>query len=177
MNKHKQRGFTIVELLIVIVVVAILAAVTVVAYNGIQNRSRLAKDGQDLAVLTKAIQLYIANGGSMRDRVAGANSGSGCGGYWFGSGDSLYSCSKTMRQALKDSGYLPQSFNRDFMLAFCNTSGGAGADGKRAVLIKSEVAPPNTPSEQIAPDTCGDNTFNGYTANQYNMNLAKIVEG
>lgn len=35
----KQSGFTIVELLIVIVVIAILAAITVVAYTGIQNRA------------------------------------------------------------------------------------------------------------------------------------------
>jgi len=34
------RGFTIVELLIVIVVIAILAAITIVAYNGIQNRAK-----------------------------------------------------------------------------------------------------------------------------------------
>lgn len=33
------RGFTIVELLIVIVVIAILAAITIVAYNGIQQRA------------------------------------------------------------------------------------------------------------------------------------------
>lgn len=36
----KQSGFTIVELLIVIVVIAILAAVTIVAYNGIQNQAK-----------------------------------------------------------------------------------------------------------------------------------------
>lgn len=36
----KQNGFTIVELLIVVVVIAILAAITVVAYNGIQNRAK-----------------------------------------------------------------------------------------------------------------------------------------
>ncbi|MBM3210321.1 type II secretion system protein [Candidatus Saccharibacteria bacterium] len=39
-NKTKQSGFTIVELLIVIVVIAILAAITIVAYNGIQNRAK-----------------------------------------------------------------------------------------------------------------------------------------
>lgn len=39
MLKTKQNGFTIVELLIVIVVIAILAAITVVAFNGIQARA------------------------------------------------------------------------------------------------------------------------------------------
>lgn len=39
MQNKKQLGFTIVELLIVIVVIGILAAITVVAYNGIQNRA------------------------------------------------------------------------------------------------------------------------------------------
>jgi len=34
------RGFTIVELLIVIVVIGILAAITIVAYNGITNRAK-----------------------------------------------------------------------------------------------------------------------------------------
>lgn len=35
----QRSGFTIVELLIVVVVIAILAAITVVAYTGIQNRT------------------------------------------------------------------------------------------------------------------------------------------
>ena len=46
-NSNK-RGFTIVELLIVIVVIAILAAISIVAYNGIQNRGK-ASSGQALA--------------------------------------------------------------------------------------------------------------------------------
>lgn len=37
---QKHKGFTIVELLIVVVVIAILAAITIVAYNGIQNRAK-----------------------------------------------------------------------------------------------------------------------------------------
>lgn len=36
----KQTGFTIVELLIVIVVIGILAAITIVAFNGMQDRAR-----------------------------------------------------------------------------------------------------------------------------------------
>lgn len=39
-TKSNNRGFTLVELLIVIVVIAILAAISLVAYNGIQDRSR-----------------------------------------------------------------------------------------------------------------------------------------
>lgn len=52
----KQKGFTIVELLIVIVIIGILAAITVVAYNGIQQRAdntrriAAAKDWQKLIV-------------------------------------------------------------------------------------------------------------------------------
>lgn len=39
MSSQKQTGFTIVELLIVIVVIGILAAITIVAYNGVQQRA------------------------------------------------------------------------------------------------------------------------------------------
>lgn len=47
--KTKQNGFTIVELLIVIVVIGILAAITIVAYNGVQNRARDTTVSADLS--------------------------------------------------------------------------------------------------------------------------------
>lgn len=50
-SQTKQKGFTIVELLIVIVIIAILAAISIVAYNGIQQRSR------DSAAASAASQL------------------------------------------------------------------------------------------------------------------------
>lgn len=54
---RKQTGFTIVELLIVIVVIGILAAITVVAYNGIQQR---AQNSQTVAAVKDYEQMYIA---------------------------------------------------------------------------------------------------------------------
>lgn len=57
-----RSGFTIVELLIVIVVIAILAAITIVAYNGIQARARDAQRQTDIATIKKALELYyVAN--------------------------------------------------------------------------------------------------------------------
>lgn len=52
------RGFTIVELLIVIVVIAILAALSVVAYNGIQQRARDTQRKSDIAQIVKGLELY-----------------------------------------------------------------------------------------------------------------------
>jgi type II secretion system protein G len=61
---NKQRGFTIVELLVVIVVIAILAAITIVAYNGIQQRARDSSIRADLANLSKKLELYNADNGT-----------------------------------------------------------------------------------------------------------------
>lgn len=54
----KQSGFTIVELLIVVVVIAILAAITIVAYSGIQQRAREQVVRSDLQSLQKAMLMY-----------------------------------------------------------------------------------------------------------------------
>jgi prepilin-type N-terminal cleavage/methylation domain-containing protein len=52
----RERGFTIVELLIVIVVIAILAAISVVAYSGIQQRAKASAAKSDLRNFAKAIE-------------------------------------------------------------------------------------------------------------------------
>lgn len=60
----RNKGFTIVELLIVIVVIGILAAITIVAFNGVQARATFAKHQSQLSTINKAIQLYYADNGT-----------------------------------------------------------------------------------------------------------------
>lgn len=58
-----KHGFTIVELLIVIVVIAILASISVVAYNGIQTRAKNTKTTTATTAWVKALKLYNADTG------------------------------------------------------------------------------------------------------------------
>lgn len=65
MARRRSSGFTIVELLIVIVVIAILAAITVVAYTGIQNRANDSAVQSDLRNFGSKIQAFIATEGKV----------------------------------------------------------------------------------------------------------------
>lgn len=61
--KKSGSGFTIVELLVVVVVIAILAAITIVSYNGITQQAQNTQLLGKVDSYTKAIQLYkIQNG-------------------------------------------------------------------------------------------------------------------
>ena len=59
----KAHGFTIVELLIVIVVIGILAIISLVIYRGIVNRANNAAVMSDLAQFAKQVEIYYLRNG------------------------------------------------------------------------------------------------------------------
>ncbi len=79
MGSKRNSGFTIVELLIVIVVIGVLAAIVIVAYNGITVGARDAGRIQTLNQLQKAIELYYANEGRYPPIAHGLGNESTCG--------------------------------------------------------------------------------------------------
>lgn len=59
---QQERGFTIVELLVVIVVIGVLAAVVIVAYNGVTNSAKNSAYKSDAQNLAKIAEVVNAQG-------------------------------------------------------------------------------------------------------------------
>lgn len=70
--QRKDHGFTIVELLIVIVVIGILAAITIVAFNGVQQRANNTSRINGVSQTLKLVKAYQATYGDI-PLAAGAN--------------------------------------------------------------------------------------------------------
>ena len=126
----KQTGFTIVELLIVIVVIGILAAITIVAYNGIQTRAKDTTRKSDVAAMAKATAIYtIQSGDKLIDESA--KCGSHGAGYWrsnYAGLPSIYQCvsgEATSTDSSDDIPGLPKvdPANTSYMKANCTKDG------------------------------------------------------
>ncbi|HSX42690.1 MAG TPA: type II secretion system protein, partial [Candidatus Saccharimonadales bacterium] len=59
--KNKSKGFTIVELLIVIVVIGILATLVIVTFTGIQQKARDSKRKTDISAIQAALESYYSS--------------------------------------------------------------------------------------------------------------------
>ncbi len=75
----KKSGFTIVELLIVVVVIGVLAAIVIVAYNGITVSARDSSRISAVNQLAKAIEIYHVQTGQYPAIIHGLGSETSCG--------------------------------------------------------------------------------------------------
>lgn len=160
----KQSGFTIVELLIVIVVIGILAAITIVAFNGVQAKARDTQRKQNLNDLAKMISIYRMDVGDYMTTGGGAGNGQG----WVNSGGT------TIPQMLVNAGLLSNATSiRD---PVCLAGGVTGCSGylkvncntpspRSVLLARLESLPTGQPTP--AALTGCDNT--GYWST-YQMN-------
>mgnify|MGYP000863723167 CR=1 FL=1 len=145
-GQRKTHGFTIVELLIVIVVIAIIAAITVVAYSGIQSRARDAPRKQDITSLIKAFEVYYSQNGTF-PVTSGSTSINGS---WVTTADASWSnleailvpqyISKLPRDPISKqmtAGNFPwnDADGYDYSIFTANTSGYCGVGVRQAYLI------------------------------------------
>ncbi|MEO5950463.1 MAG: prepilin-type N-terminal cleavage/methylation domain-containing protein, partial [Candidatus Saccharimonadales bacterium] len=68
-----EKGFTIVELLIVIVVIGILAAIIIVAYQGVTSRAKAAQYVTDVTSIIKKGESYAAINNNYALTAAGSD--------------------------------------------------------------------------------------------------------
>lgn len=64
MKRVRVTGFTIVELILVLVIIAILTTMTLVVFRGVQDRARDAVRVQDATMIVRALQTYNARNGN-----------------------------------------------------------------------------------------------------------------
>lgn len=131
-----SRGFTLVEILTVAIIIAILATITMVAYNGVQARARDTVRKNDLAAIAEAIALYrqkcdddVRNASSKPSCGDNGAGRSGCG--WSGQGSGWFNYvdggtySKSILSCLQDAGYLRDGGGLGYADPFhCTTTDG-----------------------------------------------------
>ena len=188
----KTRGFTIVELLIVIVVIAILASISIVAYSGVQSRANDTKLRAAATLFEKAILLFNSNTGLQPwsgSQSTGPAANNVCPGSTVASGWAVpadYNCN--LENLLVSAGNLPLGFSsnlpknkayptttgRQFMFYQC----GPVANNRYFLIWTLENAnSDDTASFDNAMTTCGvaASTQTTYSTS-YKMRAGKVIE-
>jgi len=142
-RNYKQPGFTIVELLIVIVVIAILAAITIVAYNGIQNRAKAGAAQSALSQANKKILAYTIDNADMYPVALGANGIDNLAALGITNGDTTYQYSANNTTSPRTFCLTATNGNQSYYLSSSvstPTSGACAGHGANGVAAITNLA-------------------------------------
>ncbi|MDQ5932594.1 MAG: hypothetical protein QG649_679 [Patescibacteria group bacterium] len=172
---QKQTGFTIVELLIVIVIIGILAAVTVVAYSTIQQRARDSRRVSDISTIAKAVYRWgIETSQDFSGMPSGYNAVVASG--WY---NTSYS-TNSFKGVLVDAGYLKNTIDdpidtksapaRAYMIAPCID----GDNKTRILMTNMETTQSQTIAQQLGSPACTSSTYSSFVSS-YGMDYGLRV--
>lgn len=116
----KNRGFTLVELLIVIVIIAILTVIALVAYNGIQNQARKTTAESSAKTAADKVQIYYTKEGKYPTDLGVLGSASVNEPYHIDSNAVIYEVGGTLQGAFSDKPDKPNTVG----YKRCNDNGG-----------------------------------------------------
>jgi type II secretion system protein G len=68
--KTLQKGFTLIELMIVVAIIGILAAIAIPLFANVQARARIAKAQADMRTIASAISMFQAHTGTLPATLA-----------------------------------------------------------------------------------------------------------
>ena len=75
LDTKRQRGFTLLELLIVIAIIGVLTALATVSYSNAQKKARDAQRKSDLKAIQNAMEQYYADEAEYPESTADCNPG------------------------------------------------------------------------------------------------------
>lgn len=141
-SKQTSRGFTIIEVLIVMVVIAILAIASTTWYRGGQERARFTAYRSDLVKINDAITLYNSENG--RYPLGNGTGASGC---VSGTGNFITGLQPGYISKMPD---VPAYNGGANYYAYCWN--GNGAEYKLVRLVQSGTVPSVEQSSDVAMD-------------------------
>jgi prepilin-type N-terminal cleavage/methylation domain-containing protein len=99
LRSRANRGFTIVELIVVVTVIGFLAAITIGAYNKVVNDAKAAKSLALVNTLSTAKSLFVADPATTETNIQSFNASTGD--TQFAPGKSVAERSRTLTDALR----------------------------------------------------------------------------
>lgn len=163
--KNNKKGFTLVELLVVISIIGVLAAVIIAGVSGARAKSRDAKRVADLQNIQLALQFYYDKYGTFV--VAGTGWSGGGSGWMAFEGSAPYTMAVT--RGLYNEGFLPVPIIEDpkvspsYMIYTC--------DGGQAYAISATKENPTPQDIAYIQTTCNGSGPNS-TYVTYGKNFA-----